>query len=212
MDDTKICSKCKIEYPKTEEYFYKQKTLLGYRLSSECKECAKKRSLNTYYDNWEEYRQYKNKWREENKESQTEYFSKRAKEKRELINKNVKNFYSNNPHKLKEYQEKRKLKRYNISDNEWNNCKKYFNFECAYCGISENEAISRDNKKLSKEHVYNDGPNELYNCIPACCRCNSEKHKKEFENWYNENNPKFSILRYNLIIKWLSEDSFKFLE
>lgn len=90
-------------------------------------------------------------------------------------------------------------------------CKQYFNYECAYCGLplEEHYIIYAGNLILGdfhKEHVDHFGSNDLSNCVPACKSCNSSKHDFEFNKWYNTDNHKFNIERYNKIIKWLNVD------
>jgi hypothetical protein len=57
-----------------------------------------------------------------------------------------------------------------------------------------------------KEHIDDDGANDLSNCVPSCKLCNSYKHQYIFDDWYNKNNPNFNQDRLNKIIKWLNED------
>ena len=70
--------------------------------------------------------------------------------------------------------------------------KKYFNNECAYCGLplSEHYFTRKGVTKLGdfhKEHVDHEGLNDLSNCVPSCSECNSEKNKKIFEKWMEMN-------------------------
>lgn len=113
-------------------------------------------------------------------------------------------YRKNNPDKFKIYSGRHKD--HDINKHEWDSCKQYFNYECAYCGMAEQEAKERYNNFLHKEHVDCNGNSDLSNCVPACKQCNSEKHTFELDDWYREENDKYSIDRYNKIIKWLQSD------
>jgi hypothetical protein len=113
--------------------------------------------------------------------------------------------------KGKEYYEKRKSKKHNITEKQWEYCKNYFDYCCAYCGLPINENFWKYGGKVvlvdfHKEHLDNDGSNEIDNCVPSCVSCNTSKHKKEFGDWYNSNNPIFSEIRYIRICNWINGD------
>lgn len=108
-------------------------------------------------------------------------------------------------------------KMHTLTKNEWENCKKYFNYRCAYCGLPIEEHYVAYKGKLRwndfhKEHAINDGNDDLSNCLPSCRMCNSEKHTDDFDIWYNESNPKYDQERFNKIIQWLTEDYKKYFE
>ncbi|OME70491.1 hypothetical protein BSK65_11210 [Paenibacillus odorifer] len=65
---------------------------------------------------------------------------------------------------------------------------------------------------LHKEHVNDDGANDLSNCVPACYSCNSQKWKFCFEDWYNESNKSYTEDRINKIHIWLKIDFRRYLE
>jgi len=117
----------------------------------------------------------------------------------------------NNPEKLKEYAEKRKLKKHEISENQWTECKQYFNNQCAYCGLNINSHWKRYKGELRlidfhKDHVDDNGTNDLSNCVPSCHTCNSSKYNWEYEYFYNPDNPDYTVERDNKIRKWCLED------
>jgi len=99
------------------------------------------------------------------------------------------NWYKNNPDKVRGYSQDRGKKNHTISKKEWDACNKYFNYECAYCGlpIIEHYFTRKGITKLGnfhKEHVIHDGENNLSNCVPSCGSCNSKKWKFSLEEWY----------------------------
>ncbi|MFC8685920.1 HNH endonuclease [Brevibacillus porteri] len=201
----KACTKCKAAYPATEEYFYKDKNRKD-GLNSWCRDCFKENSRKYAVDNKEEYMAYKKQWYKKNKE--------RLKEKQKIIDRNLGDFKrqyaskwrKNNKNKIKTYNEKRRSQRkHNITQKEWIACKTFFQFECAYCGLSEDDHKNKyRNQGLHKEHVIFNGRNDLKNCIPSCHSCNSSKRTESLNNWYNKKNDIYNRDRYFKIYVWLS--------
>jgi hypothetical protein len=207
----KTCSKCEITYPKTDEYFYKQKSKKckdGYYLSSECKNCRIKAALKWKKDNPEKNREYSRivDMREDKK------IRKRNVSKERRLNGKHKKYIQNNPDKTKEYNRRHQLKKHKISKQEWNACKEYFNNSCCYCGITYEEHKIKYNEDLHKEHYIDDGANDLSNCVPACKSCNSQKWEFDVNEWFNEDNPRFTKERYKKILKWINEDYKKYIK
>lgn len=102
-------------------------------------------------------------------------------------------------------------KKHTINKKEWESCKRYFDYTCAYCGLPIEKYIVKFKGELiygdfHKEHVNHEGKSDLSNCIPSCKSCNVQKHNKVLDDWYNKNNPNFTYERYNKIIKWVNED------
>lgn len=207
----KECSICREEKELKKYYSQNKAKSNGERYvyrHPECKECTKKKSV---------------KWQNENKD------------KRKLINhrysvsdKGKSHFYKyglqyrkdgrkkewdqNNKNKLKKYRINRKMnKKHEISEEEWSACKKFFNFKCTYCGISEEEHRKLHSQQLHREHVDPNGKSDLSNCIPSCKSCNCKKHIETVEDWYKEGNPQFNNLRINKINKWLNEEYLLFI-
>lgn len=140
-------------------------------------------------------------WRQENKEHKQQY---------QL------NYQRNNPDKIKEYSKDRQHKNHKITKKEWEACLQYFNYECAYCGLKQEDHYNMymgklRKENLNKEHVEHEGKNDLSNCIPACKSCNDRKWKHNFNEWYNQTNINYTDERYNKIIKWLQEDYKKYI-
>jgi hypothetical protein len=57
-----------------------------------------------------------------------------------------------------------------------------------------------------KDHICHLGSNKIDNCVPACKSCNSQKWEYQFNDWYNEQNEKYSYKRYEKILKWINGD------
>lgn len=61
---------------------------------------------------------------------------------------------------------------------QWEECKSFFNFKCAYCG---------EGSELTQEHfipVCRGGEYSRDNIIPICKHCNSSKNYQDFFIWY----------------------------
>jgi hypothetical protein len=213
---TKICSTCKFEKDikdfYTQEKYSKTKGNYLY-IPPECKECVKEKSREIKFKNkehvHEQYKQYYAKDKQRYKDN-----SKRWKKENPDKNKEYgKNFRESedNKDKLKGYSEKRKVKNHKISNKEWKACKEYFNDSCAYCGIHISDHFNTYAGELKlfdfhREHVDDQGANDLSNCVPSCKSCNSEKHTSTLSDWYNLDNPKYSLEREAKIFKWLDSD------
>ena len=215
----KQCSKCGEWKLETIEYFYmrnKSKPELGF--CSECSDCTRKDSLNYHYENRDGLIAKKRIWYQENREKEIERDRQHRLENLEYHQMKDRKWRENNPEKTKKYSIYRYLhKKHNINNQEWENCKKYFDYKCAYCGLPIEEHYYTRNgiTKLGdfhKEHFNHNGSNGLENCVPSCENCNSSKRKKNFEEWYNINNPRHSIEKYDKIIKWIIEDHKLYIE
>lgn len=117
----------------------------------------------------------------------------------------------NNPEKIKLYRIRREShKKHEITIDEWENCKNYFNYRCAYCGITVEEHFVTYGGKLKhtdfhKDHVDHNGANDLSNCVPSCKSCNGSKHTASLEEWYLSN-INYKEERYEKVINWLTHD------
>lgn len=207
----KKCSDCKQWFPMNSEYFYKNSSNKKDGYNTYCKECTKFRSAKWQQDNYERYRKgfIERSRKKRQIPEKAEYHRVKAREQRESGY--LKIYQRNNPEKMKKYRLKYQNKKHDIANNEWENCKAYFDYSCAYCGISEEEAYDTYQQRFHKEHVDHYGANDLSNCVPACKGCNSKKWKYEFDEWYNSNNEIYSKQRYNRIIRWLNNDYKKYI-
>ncbi|AZV43659.1 hypothetical protein BAOM_3050 [Peribacillus asahii] len=211
----KLCSDCNEWLLMTDEFYYKNSANRVDGYNPYCKECTIRRSA-TYVrkpENWK--RKLELKRMRKNRDKSNEYLRKRKAENEELreyIKEYNKNYRKNNKDKIKIYNNNRMQKNHDITTQEWNSCKSYFNHSCAYCGISEVEAKDLYGQNLHREHVIPEGRNDLKNCVPACRMCNSLKNRIPFNTWYNPNNPIFSEERYLMIYKWLRFDVKKFMK
>lgn len=216
--ETKECTKCNRVLQATTENFYTQKKTnkdghTYYTLTPDCKECRKKGNLNYYYIPEVHERRIKQhaNYRKDHVEERRIYRRKRRDEREDVRN-YEREWRRNNKDKVKIYGKLYSDKKHDITEKEWNLCKDYFNYRCAYCGIKEEDAKNLYGQNFHREHVIPDGRSELKNCIPACRKCNTSKHTDSLNNWYNPSNPIYSWERYYKIYTWLRFDVHKFIE
>lgn len=209
--DHKICRNCK-EWLPSKEHFYKKNNFDGF--DTNCKKCTSIKA---------------GKWAKENRESKLasdrKYQAKPERRKytkekmKEYVNEGrYKKWQQNNKDKIKNYNKQREMnKKHDISKKEWEKCKEYFNYKCAYCNlpIEEHFNVFRGELRLTdfhKEHVDYHGSNDLSNCVPSCKKCNSSKHTSKLEDWYNSGSKIYSKRRLNKICKWLNGDYKKYIK
>jgi hypothetical protein len=211
----KKCSKHYIYYPDedawmlcNEEFYYKNKSNKTDGLNTWCKRCTAMKSV---------------EWQKENPEkdkiARQKHNKKRAVKTRALNKERRKNgcqliYQRNNRDKFRVYSQQRQHKNHKITEQEWESCKKYFDYCCAYCGlaIKEHYITRLGITKLSdfhKEHADHFGNSDLSNCIPSCRDCNSSKWKFNMEEWFRQKEF-FSEERLYKINQWLNEDYKKF--
>jgi hypothetical protein len=174
----------------------------------ECKVCTKERSKKWVENNYDKFLASQQRYVQKPESK----ILRRKKSRRRKEEGKYLEWQRNNPDKIKEYNKDRTLhKKHKISTREWEDCKRYFNHRCAYCGLAiEDHWIQFAGKNqlgdFHKEHVYDDGTNDLSNCIPSCKECNTSKHTDPFFEWYSSDNEHFEEERFFKILKWLTED------
>jgi len=158
-------------------------------LQSNCKDCQKQ----YYMENREKILKRVKKYDQENKETIFPYQRKYYKDN---INK-FRSYYETNKETMLETasewrkenkdrvdfhikQRKDKMNKlpYTLTDEEWQDTLKEFNYSCAYCG---------EKTELEKEHfipVSKDGGYTVDNMLPACLKCNRSKYNNDFFEWY----------------------------
>lgn len=182
----KICKSCSESL--SLEMFSKNKSTKD-GLQSVCKECQKQ-----YYEENRERIKARNRKRDEGRreeksiefkmyyEENKEDFKERYDKNKERILEYGKKWRKENPEKVaehvKRYNQKKNSLPHTLTEDEWNNALKKFNYKCAYCG-----------KKvvLQKDHfipVSKDGGYTVENIVPSCGSCNSSKNNQDFFEWY----------------------------
>jgi 5-methylcytosine-specific restriction endonuclease McrA len=184
--DKKICYKCKQE-KSINEFGHNKTTLDGF--DRVCKECNIKNFKRYCSENPESRRETERKWKRNNSK---------------IYSNKIRRFILKHPEKKKKWDKINKAKRkeamsqlpYNFTDEQWQECKEYFNNRCAYCGKEE---------KLQREHFVSalkGGPFTKENIVPACSICNLKKGDRDFFEWYSEQDF-YSEQRENKILDYL---------
>jgi hypothetical protein len=211
------CSVCQIWKPETEEYYYmknKSKPEKGFK--AECKECTIKNTQKYMKKNYDKMFNYIVQWQQDNRDKTLSYMREFYQSNKDERREYVKEWVNNNPERAKEYRNEHRD--HDITDTEWKNCKAYFNNCCAYCGLPiEQHKILRNKKiikmDLHKEHVDDNGANDLSNCIPGCQSCNSIKHLKSIDELLESKLiPNFTQDKYNKIKLWITEGHKQYIE
>lgn len=137
-----------------------------------------------------------------NKDAKRRYDKRYKAENKEATYLKNKEWRENNREKDRLSKQRYKARKLNLEHDfttcEWEECKVYFNKECAYCGVVDD---------LAQEHfipVSKGGGYVVGNILPSCKSCNSQKHAIDFFEWY-PNHSGYSMERENKIIRYLNE-------
>lgn len=208
--NSKICPTCE-QNKELSEYYTKIREDGSIYYRRECKKCVAIRSQKWEKENPEAYSISRNK-----KESQPARIKYRIEDgARQRKSGYHVEWSKKNPEKCREYTRKHRI--HDITENEWRKELEVFNYECAYCGMTQEKSKIIHNQKLHKEHVDCNGYNDLRNAVPACRSCNSIKHEDSLDEWYNDewyNKDKkfFTKERYDKIIWWITEGYKDYIE
>lgn len=203
----KQCKICKETKPLDEYYSIEKTNSKGKEYTyffPHCKKCNIEKAKNSNFDK-ELHKELCRQWRNrpENRGSIRKHLNKYRDKGGQL------EWQRNNKDKIQEYANQHQS--HEITTKEWESCLKYFNYSCAYCGISQEDAKEKYNNYFHKEHVNHKGSNDLSNCVPACKSCNSKKWTYELEEWYKTGNPNYQKRRLNKILKWTNKEYKRFL-
>lgn len=172
----------------------------------ECKECTKNRSYQWQLDNPQRKKEIRKKY-----VGKPETILVNREQQRRSLKKGVRReWQQKNKEKLKVYRQEREPKKHDISEIEWWECRRYFNFRCAYCGKTWEDQYREHSKDFCRDHFLNNGPNDITNCIPACVNCNSSKNSFAFEEWLNRNIIDSTKERIHKIKKWIAFDAYNY--
>ena len=208
--EEKYCNNCKKWKIMNLDNFYVWNQNKSDGFHPQCKECCKKSAKINKSNNKERYSEYDRQYRgrDNNKEIMNERSRQWMVDNREYAKNYIKLWQQSEGGKQyfnTYWHEKGKQHQHDISEKEWESCKKYFNYKCAYCGMPlelHKEIVGQD---LHREHKDHNGSNGLSNCVPSCRLCNSTKHDKLFDDWYNKSNTNYTKSKYNKIIRWTTE-------
>lgn len=205
----KLCAVCKEWKPESTEFFYmrnKMKPEKGF--NSECKQCSIK-SIQSRYD-----KQKKSDYNKQHYDNNYDYYIEKAKRNYrnnpDLYHEKDKKWRLKNRDKVNFYALKRRLhKKHDISHEEWDKCKEFFNYRCAYCNLHIDKnyrqyAGESQQTDFCKDHAINIGSDKIDNCLPSCWSCNSSKNEMDWTEWYVPENPIYTEINFNKIILWFS--------
>jgi len=224
----KTCTKCGKELPATNEYFARDKRG-KHGLRADCKNCnsvyrkkhynknkksiRKKQNeyLKQYHiENKDKISEYKKGYYKENKERILSYCKQYREENREYVKSYRREYKTNNRELFNKYKQKRRaIKKGLVSTlttEQWEEIKRDFNHQCAYCGMTEKEHTKECGEQLHQEHfipVSDKGEHTINNIIPACRSCNSSKGNKNFFEWYPDYKH-YDKKRENVILEYLN--------
>lgn len=216
----KKCNKCEEWLPCDEDHFHRNKSNKTDGLYPCCKPCNREKSLKNRHDNMDRVKDTYQKWYQENGQRKKDEVREYYQDNKEAKSEYMMEYRGLNKDKWIGYNLKRKNKNHIVSDQEWINCKEYFNNQCAYCGLHLSEHFSKYAGKFKRtdfhrEHVEHDGSVYLDNCVPSCKSCNSRKNTRLLEDWYSASNKYivfYSSERLHRIYKWLNEDYLLYFE
>ncbi|WP_440110021.1 HNH endonuclease [Paenibacillus sp. QZ-Y1] len=209
-NEYKLCNICLQWFLCSTENFYSNPKNKSDGLYPYCKKCGIKKATSHINNNRANHNKNNLKYSKTKKGKENN--RKISKKRRKLgYHKNWWNSIEGKK-KLKGYGLKRKEKEHEITPKEWDDCRQYFNFRCAYCGKTWEQNKLETKKDLHKEHVVHEGKNDLRNCVPSCMVCNSSKHTASLNNWYNSELQVFSRERYLKIYNWLRYDHKKYIK
>lgn len=230
----KKCSRCKNEFPATEEYFYKDKSRKdGFRYI--CKHCLRnikrlkngKRELNINEETTkstnksnkdlykEQYNRNKNKILKQRKEYyernkihiQTQHKEYYANNKEIISNRNQ-IFKKENRERYKVYEQNRESKKNKLEStlttDEWQSTLDFFQYKDAYTG----ETLTN----ITLDHIIpisKDGITSKYNIIPCTKSTNSSKNNTNVIDWYKKQNF-YSYERELIILNFMVDNNENF--
>lgn len=190
--ETKQCAGCGETKPVSE--FHKQQGAPGgYR--PRCKVCRKSETTVWYQQNKTAIRARTKQWQGENREKYLAYlrewraqnreYKRHADKQHKAEQRAYYQTYEHQPEVMakarqnaKNQKAKRKLAKgathHPITAAEWADLKAEYLFHCVYCG-----ALETTEEPLTQDHIVplkQGGDHSLANIVPACGRCNREKH------------------------------------
>jgi len=210
------CTGCQKWLEENFDNFYcVNKKAINKKYTPECKECAKKRTDDNRSEKYDDY------YRDYNKQLYLKDPQKfiESDRKHRLLNPEAhklkdKKWREKHPEKCIEHAKKHR--NHEITPEEWRSCLKIFGNKCAYCGLpAKKHIVTRNGKDIimnfHKEHVDDDGYNDLRNAVPSCQSCNSSKHESSLNGWYKSRDF-YNEKKYNKIIWWTTEGYKTYIE
>lgn len=194
----KRCKVCQLEFPATDEYFYRPKATQ--KLRNHCRACVAKRKKQYHMDhieqaheshreyatkNAEQRREYQKRWRAENAEKQREYKRQYYLSNRESTLERAAKYQKNNPDMVRARKNRRRGRELGASGSHTKeDLRLLFTSNkgvCWWCG----KAIG-NGQKWHADHIIplaRGGSNAADNLCIACPSCNASKGSKLPHEW-----------------------------
>lgn len=207
--------------PCTSEYFHVNEKNSKDGLHPYCKKCGSKKARKIALENPERTKDNVERWQEENIIRYRQVRKKYNEDNKDKIYNDTIKWVNENRIRARELSKQHR--KHDITDSEWKANKDFFKNDkgewcCAYCGklISDNWKM-RSGKIMffdfDKEHVDDNGYNDIRNCVPSCTSCNSSKSTKTLEEFLEFNLIKqFTQDKYIKIKQWITEEYKKYIE
>lgn len=182
----RICSKCGVLKPETEEFFRRRGTPDRGGLRPDCRDCSAARDRAYYQDNLERERLKRADYRARTKaQAQVRYRAWAQTPAGKAARRRAVLTYSKTDAgrlTVVQSQQRRRAAKSGVgadlTKGQWISILDWFGHECAYCGSAGG---------LTQEHVValaQGGRHTLRNVVPACVSCNSRKFVTEMETWF----------------------------
>ena len=162
------------------------------------------RSKKYQKNNKEKILKYAKEYRKENKEKISEWHKQYRKNNKEKISEQKKQYHASPQGQTVLFNNrcKRRIKEINqgsgISKDQWLEMMNYFNWECAYSGVT----LTKENRSIDHINPLNQGgEHEIWNCVPMYKNYNTSKLDKKMEDWYQKQDF-YSKDRLHKIYKW----------
>ena len=220
---TRVCTRCRKELPATLEYYGKENKVKS-GLTTICRECISKQAKQYFIQNKQKIKDKQKEWRDNNKlaikikrvinyqnkrDKRLDYYRKYYQEHKDYFKQYDKQYIKSDKGRMMRQtiaQKRRTLKKNveaTLTSNEWRECLKHFNNQCAYCGTKTDitDTLTQDHFIPLSSH----GEYTINNIVPACRRCNGSKSDNRFFEWYPRQ-PFYSKQRENKILRYLSYD------
>ncbi len=202
-DGYKKCTKCGRVLLANSDNFGKNKGG-KYGLQSQCKDCYNANNRDYYKENIKKERarskKYNEAHREEIREQQRKYDAEHREEKR----KRYKEYYKTPQGQIVAFngrikrRQKEEQQGDGVTKEQWLEMMKYFEFKCAYSGIT----LNTNNRSI--DHIVplaKGGAHEIWNCVPMDRGLNCGKRDKDLEEWYPQQDF-YNEDRLNKIKEW----------
>jgi len=207
------CTGCQNWFEENTDNFYLMKKSEPKRgFHAQCKKCVVIKTNEYKLKNYEKVLAKIYDWQDRNKEKTLKRwhdYNVKNKDKQKIY---TAEYQKAHPEKMKGYRENHRD--HDITPKEWKHNLEIFDNACSYCGLPAEEHIATRKGKeiimsLHKEHVDDEGYNDLRNCTPSCKSCNSTKGGKTIEELFQLKFIEgFTEERYNKIVWWV-EDGYK---